>query len=343
MRWYQQNHRDLPWRKTKDPYLIWLSEVMLQQTRVQQGLAYYIHFSETFPTVVDLAAAPEEQVLRMWQGLGYYSRARNLHKAAKEVVSRFNAVFPTAYKDLLSLPGVGEYTAAAVSSFSSGAPHAVLDGNVYRVLARYLGVKEPIQTSRSKKTFQKLANELLDEQQAATYNQAIMEFGALQCKPVNPNCAACPLQVNCYAFQQNSIDQLPVKTKRQKSKLRYFYYFLVQDKDQVIVKKRPAGDIWQHLYDFPMIEVDKPLSTDKLLALPDFQHYFGKNATLIHTSKEYKHILSHQDLYVRFIAIENAEINLTQNSSWNYVLIKDLDKLAKSKLIVSFINDFFSL
>src|SRR5690554_6028089 len=205
--WYHKNKRDLPWRDTKDPYLIWLSEIILQQTRVVQGISYYHLFSETFPTVLDLAEADEDTVLRMWQGLGYYSRARNLHKAARIVVNEHQGKFPSHYATLLTLPGIGEYTAAAVASFSADEVHAVLDGNVFRVLARFWGIKDAINSPKGKKVFSRLANDLIDSHNPAIYNQAIMEFGALQCKPKSPNCGNCPIISSCYSFIHQIVDE----------------------------------------------------------------------------------------------------------------------------------------
>ena len=339
--WYQSNQRDLPWRNTTDAYLIWLSEVILQQTRVAQGLSYYHLFSETFPTVGDLAHAEEDTILRMWQGLGYYSRARNLHKAAKRVMSEFGGVFPSNYNALLTLPGIGEYTAAAVSSFSANEKHAVLDGNVFRVLSRYWGLSEPINTPKGKKEFTSLANELIVGQQPSVYNQAIMEFGALQCKPKSPNCEICPLLAGCYALANNMVAILPNKLKKGRSRNRYFNYFIIQNSDKVLINKRGAGDIWQHLHDFPMIESTEPLSANDLAVHPDVIKTFGVDLTFSYRSKEYKHVLSHQNIYARFILLEGSVINLDEKRTWNYVLIKDLDKLAKSKLIVSFLDEYY--
>ena len=340
--WYQLNKRDLPWRNTKDPYLIWLSEVILQQTRVAQGLSYYHLFSETFPTVAELADANEDTVLRMWQGLGYYSRARNLHKAAKMVMSEFDGVFPSQYERLLTLPGIGDYTAAAVASFSANQVYAVLDGNVFRLLARYWGLTEAINSPKGKKEFSLLANELIDAQHPAIYNQAIMEFGALQCKPKNPDCETCPLRNDCYAFNNNAIAELPVKIKKAKSRNRYFNYFIIHKDEKFLINKRGAGDIWQHLHDFPLVESIEKLSAEELALHPAVVETFGTNLTFSYRSKEYKHVLSHQNIYARFIVVEGASINLNENHSWNYVMIKDLDKLAKSKLMVCFLDEYFS-
>jgi A/G-specific adenine glycosylase len=331
----------LPWRETVDPYKIWLSEVILQQTRVAQGLVYYYAFSENFPTVHALALAEEDEVLRLWQGLGYYSRARNLHKAAKIVVNQFNGVFPTNYNSLLTLPGVGEYTAAAVASFSANEVHAVLDGNVFRLLARFFGIKEPINSSSGKKVFSKLANDLIDPNNPAIYNQAIMEFGALQCKPKSPDCTICPINSGCYSFLNLEVELLPVKLKKAKSRNRYFNYFIVKEGGNILMNKRGKGDIWQHLHDFPLIESTEELNPEELIVHQEVIDAFGNELIIRSISKPYKHVLSHQNIYARFFEISQASINLNEKTAWNYVLIKDLDKLAKSKLIVSFLESYF--
>lgn len=341
VKWYHDNKRDLPWRETADPYKIWLSEVILQQTRVAQGLEYYHTFSEQFPTVNDLASADEDLVLRLWQGLGYYTRARNLHKTAKVVVAQYAGKFPTDYQSLLTLPGIGEYTAAAVSSFSANEVQAVLDGNVFRVLARFFGIREPINSSKGKKIFLALANELIDPSNPALHNQAMMEFGALQCKPASPDCASCPISSTCYAFIHHEIGFFPLKLKKTKSRNRYFNYFIVREDDRILVNKRGEGDIWQHLHDFPLIESAEELESGAWIIHEEIAKVFGSNITFSYVSPRYKHVLSHQNIYARFFEIKGASINFNENNAWDYVLIKDLDKLAKSKLIVSFLEEYF--
>lgn len=252
--WYRRHKRDLPWRDITDPYRIWLSEVILQQTRVQQGLPYYERFVSRFPTVQDLAAATEQDVLRLWQGLGYYSRARNMHHTARVVVEKWGGAFPTRYADLLQLKGVGTYTAAAIASFSSGEAVAVVDGNVFRVLARVFGLAEDIASPKGKKAFQQLATELLPATQAAEYNQAIMEFGTLHCKPQNPDCMFCIFSADCEARRTGRQEELPIKLKKIVRKTRFFHYFVLEYDGKLLMSQRPAGDIWQGLYDFPMVE-----------------------------------------------------------------------------------------
>lgn len=310
--WYKKNKRDLPWRNINDPYKIWLSEIILQQTQVVQGLNYYLKFTETFPTVIDLANAPEDQVMRLWQGLGYYSRARNLHAASKTIKTNHKGKFPNTYKSIKELKGVGDYTAAAVSSFAFGLPHAVVDGNVYRVLARLFNIDTPINSTKGKKDFQFLADELLNKNQPALHNSAIMEFGALWCKPQNPKCEECPLQEHCLAFSNNIVAQLPVKDKKIKIKNRYFHYFIFNYKNNVYIQKRTEKDIWQNLYEFYLIETSEPASPEIVLKnktlktfVPDFE--------IKSVTPAKKHILSHQHLHATFYEL-NIKIALKSQS-----------------------------
>jgi A/G-specific adenine glycosylase len=293
--WYHQNKRNLPWRTTKNAYVIWLSEIILQQTRVEQGLPYFHKFLLHYPTVLDLATADEQEILNDWQGLGYYSRARNLHKTAKEVVEIYKNEFPSTYNELLKLTGIGPYTAAAIASFAFDEAKAVVDGNVYRVLSRVFDIDEAIDSTQGKKTFELLANELIDKKNPAIYNQAIMEFGALQCVPVNPDCFACPLQFQCLAFSNKSITERPVKSKKTKVSSRYFVYLIELSSDKTIrIEKRKEKGIWQHLYQFPLLE---------FMSIENKQSYLdGLKSKFI--SKEYKHILSHQQLFANFAIVE---------------------------------------
>ncbi|MEO1264044.1 MAG: A/G-specific adenine glycosylase, partial [Bacteroidota bacterium] len=238
MEWFSTNHRPLPWKGEKNPYLIWLSEIILQQTRVEQGLPYFEKFKKKYPTVKDLANAPEDEVMKMWEGLGYYSRARNLHAAAKFIADELNGTFPDTFHEILGLKGVGPYTAAAIASFAYGLPHAVVDGNVYRVLSRFFGIEEPIDTTAGKKLFAALAQELLDEKQAGNYNQAIMDFGATHCTPALPACTSCLMKSKCTAFQKNTVNKLPVKIKKTKRRQRFFNYLILNEKGNVFIKKR---------------------------------------------------------------------------------------------------------
>jgi len=293
--WYHQNKRDLPWRTTKSAYVIWLSEIILQQTRVEQGLPYFHKFLQHYPSVSDLAVANEQEILNDWQGLGYYSRARNLHKTAKEVVEIYNGNFPKTYNELLKLTGIGPYTAAAIASFAFDEIKAVVDGNVYRVLSRVYDIEEAIDSTQGKKTFELLANELIDKKNPATYNQAIMEFGALQCVPVKPDCVACPLQFECLANKNKTITERPLKTKKTKVTPRYFVYFIeLSDSQTIRIEKRKEKGIWQHLYQFPLLEFTS--NKEKQAYLDSLKSKF--------ISKEYKHILSHQQLFAHFAVVE---------------------------------------
>ena len=268
LNWYYEHQRNLPWRETRDPYKVWLSEIILQQTRVAQGMPYYLRFVEAFPTVHDLANAPEEQVLKLWQGLVYYSRARNLHATAKTVVEDFDGKFPDTYKGLKSLKGVGDYTASAIASFCFDAPEPVVDGNVYRVLSRYFGIDIPINSTEGIKYFKELAREVMDSENIRDYNQGIMEFGAIQCAPKNPYCLLCPLQESCVALQENKVDQLPVKLNKTKIRNRYFNYLVLLDDDgNTILEQRRGKGIWQNLYQFPLIESERMLQAKELRPL----------------------------------------------------------------------------
>ena len=268
--WYSLNKRDLPWRTTRDPYLIWLSEIIMQQTRIDQGLAYYNRFANEFPTVSDLASASEDQVLKLWQGLGYYSRARNLHFTAKYIKEQYNGIFPNNYKSILSLKGIGEYTAAAIASISFNLEYPAVDGNVYRVLSRYFGISTPIDSGTSKKAFYELAKELIKGNDPGMHNQALMEFGALQCTPKNPDCANCPLNERCYAFLNKKINELPAKQNKTKQRDRYFNYIVFLNKNQTWLQKRTGNDIWKNLYEFPVVETAEKTEIDKLVGEPIF-------------------------------------------------------------------------
>jgi A/G-specific adenine glycosylase len=308
LNWYASSHRPMPWKGEKNPYYIWLSEIILQQTRVEQGLPYFEKFKQTYPTIQDLAAAPEDEVMKLWEGLGYYSRARNLQATAKFVSRELNGVFPDTYENIRALRGVGPYTAAAIASFAYDLPHAVVDGNVFRVLARVFGIDTPTDSTTGKKLFNDLAQQALDSTQPGRYNQAIMDFGATQCTPQLPNCVQCPLQNECSAFQQNAVDKLPVKTKSIVKKERFFHYLIIQSGEQVLLQKRTAKDIWQDLYEFPLIELPA-LTTDPadLLEYPAWQQLIGKKKYIIQRiSKPFRQTLTHQFVTAVFVEIKLA-------------------------------------
>jgi len=304
--WYKQNKRDLPWRHTKDPYPVWLSEIILQQTRVAQGMPYYFKFIEAFPTVFHLAKAPQQKVLKLWQGLGYYSRARNLHAAAKEIVKEQKGVFPSSFNELKKLKGVGDYTAAAISSFCFNKPHAVVDGNVFRVLSRLYAIDTPINSTVGKKQFTQLANELLDKKDPGTFNQALMEFGAQYCVPANPDCANCIFKNECAAGSTGKAREFPVKIGKTKITTRYLEYFFISEKNKTYIQKRGGGDIWQNLYQLPVLEflakrgraeILKKFGQE-ILGRPN-THFTVKKISAIKT-----HQLSHQKILARFWQIE---------------------------------------
>lgn len=312
LQWYLQNKRDLPWRKTTDAYPIWLSEIMLQQTRVAQGMPYFYAFMSAFPTVFDLAKADEEEVLKLWQGLGYYSRARNMHKTAQIVAFELNGKFPSNYYDLLKLKGIGDYTAAAIASFAFNEVVPVVDGNVFRVLSRYFDVTTDISSATAKKEFAALAKALMPVDNPALFNQAIMEFGALQCVPKNPNCEVCIFAGSCAALQKNKVNQLPIKTKKTKVTNRYFHYLVFEDnKKNTLLNKRTAKGIWHNLYEFPVIETENPTSQESIIATikNDFQTYtitdvFAYEEPILHK-------LSHQHLSISFykVSVSDTLIN----------------------------------
>ena len=303
--WYEENHRDLPWRNNPTPYEVWLSEVILQQTRVNQGMDYYLRFTEKWPTVNDLAQTSEEEVLKMWQGLGYYSRARNLYHCANQVVEQYKGEFPADFEKLKHLKGIGDYTAAAIASIAFNLPYAVVDGNVYRVLARLFDINTPINNNEGQKLFTQLADELLNKSQPGLHNQAMMEFGALHCTPKNPNCLLCPLQAQCLAFAHQTVMLRPVKLAKTKITTRYFNYLILRINDSLYLHKRNDNDIWKNLYDFPCIESQKPMSVEEVIASEAFlQLIENKPFTIIKSSPVFTHKLTHRTLLAQFIEIK---------------------------------------
>ncbi len=336
IQWYLQNDRQLPWRSDTTPYKVWLSEIILQQTRVAQGTPYYFAFTEAFPTVFDLANAEEQTVLKLWQGLGYYSRARNLHFAAKQLVANHNGIFPKSYTALCSLKGVGDYTASAIASICFDLPHAVVDGNVYRVLARYFGVDTPINSSKGIAQFKQLAQDLLDHAQPGTHNQAIMDFGALHCKPKKPLCETCPLASSCAALQSNKVDQLPVKEKKLRIKHRFFNYIVpINQEGKTQLQLREGKGIWQGLYEFPLVETNKSIGEKELLEHPDFKAMgYTDFSIALFTETAQIHKLSHQHLHTHFWII-----NSTKDQECT-VSFDDLAAYPVPVLISNFIEQF---
>ena len=341
--WYQQNKRDLPWRNTSDPYIIWLSEIILQQTRVEQGMPYFHRFAERFPTVSDFAGADEEEILKLWQGLGYYSRGRNMHHTAQLVMEQHAGYFPRKYDELIKLKGVGEYTAAAISSFSSNEAKAVVDGNVFRLLSRYFGIHEPINSGKAKKIFTDLANEIIDKNQPGLSNQAIMEFGSLQCRPKNPLCESCVLRLSCQAYNEELTSTLPIKIKKVAVRNRFFNYVIAIKNKQILFSKRTGDDIWQNLYEFPLIESAHAVSSNEILRSSEFQNLFGENARIRSEHGPVKHLLSHQRIQVRYIFIEDFDDLHLAQKPWFYADIEDIDKLPSPKVIFAFLKNFHTL
>ena len=335
--WYTVNKRDLPWRSTNNPYYIWLSEIILQQTQVVQGTPYYHAFTSQFPTVFDLANANEEDVLKLWQGLGYYSRARNLHWSAKYIVNELDGVFPDTYKDILKLKGVGDYTASAIASICFNEVTAVVDGNVYRALSRIFGIETPINSTPGQKEFKALAQQLIDKQQPAIFNQAIMEFGARQCKPKNPDCSVCPFKTSCLALKENKIAVLPVKLKKTKVTKKYFNFIVIISKNEkTILEQRIGSGIWQNLYQFPLIETEKPSTYNNIkskienldvLADMNFDVHLYNDTDIIHK-------LSHQHLYTKFWIVS------IDKSIENGIDISNIEDFPVPILIGNFIDKF---
>ncbi len=337
--WYEQNKRTLPWRTTRNPYKVWLSEIILQQTRIAQGLPYYQTFVKNFPDVKSLAAAKPDKILRLWQGLGYYSRARNLHACAKQVVKTFNGKFPSSFEELKKLPGIGDYTAAAIASISFREPVAVVDGNVFRVLARVFGIDKDIAGSEGRKYFFKKANELIPTEAPDIFNQAVMEFGALHCTPQNPKCETCPFENSCVANVKGMQKLLPVKTPKQKIRKRYFNYVVITHRGKLLMRKRKAGDIWNGLYDFHLVETKKNVKPPLLLKRENELD----NLVIEEVSPLYKHILSHQHLITRFIIcpVKSPEDlkPLMNENSLKFYSIPQVERLPKPILVNRFLKE----
>ena len=334
--WYQKNKRDLPWRNTTNPYYIWLSEIILQQTRIEQGLPYYLSFTKNFPSLKDLATANEDAVLKLWQGLGYYSRARNLHFTAKTIYFDLNNTFPTNYNNIIKLKGIGPYTAAAIASFAYKEPVAVVDGNVFRVLSRFFGIYDDIAVTKTRTVFQNLANELISKKHPDLFNHAIMDFGATVCVPANPKCDQCVLNQNCYAFLKNEVGQLPVKNKKISVKNRFFNYLILKKDNKIALQQRTNKDIWQQLFELPLVETATDNEEELFLHLSNL--YPNNNIKKV-TANPIKHKLSHQQLHISFYEIEVTDFNTKH-------LVVPLNKLnlyAYPIVLWNFLKDFFKL
>lgn len=331
--WYQNVKRELPWRETTDPYKIWISEIILQQTRVIQGLDYYYRFVDRFPDVKSLADASEDVVLKYWQGLGYYSRARNLHAAAKSIVADCHGIFPDQYKNVLALKGVGEYTAAAICSFAYNQPYATVDGNVYRVLARLFDIDVPFDTTAGKKLFAGLAQELLTIANPGLHNQAMMEFGATLCTPKNPSCFDCPLQIKCLSYANRTILIRPVKQQKTEVKNRYFNYFRIKNGNKIFLNKRTGNDIWKNLYEFPLIETNQKIVIEDLSQSEEFKTMFEgiSDIQCMLKKSDIVHVLSHRRIITNYYEVEIPHANVYLK---RYLCIpeQDFEKYAISRL-----------
>jgi A/G-specific adenine glycosylase len=345
LQWYRDNRRQLPWRDTTDPYLIWLSEVILQQTRVNQGLSYYHRFVTTWPDIRSLAVAHEDEVLKMWQGLGYYSRARNLHQAAREILVRYDGVFPSSFEELKQIKGIGNYTAAAIASIAFGLPEAVIDGNVYRVLSRIFSIDTPINSKHAKHVFGQLASQLLYSYDPGTYNQAIMEFGALQCTPKNPDCPNCPLNNQCMAFARNKVLDFPVKLPKKPVSDRFFNYLIpfVSDNhiNKVYIRKRTENDIWKGLYEFPLIESSNNPEFEQIIQSEQWYRMIAENNYVLHNqSRLYKHRLTHRLIHARFFIVKLAKkLDSADEFALSLIGQNDLGKYAFPRLIDRYLEE----
>ncbi|MCR4828772.1 MAG: A/G-specific adenine glycosylase [Bacteroidales bacterium] len=338
--WYEDNGRQLPWRGIDDPYRIWLSEIILQQTRIEQGMSYYQHFVTTYPTVFHLAGASEEQVLKSWQGLGYYSRARNLHAAAQQIVDQFNGIFPSTYKDILALKGVGRYTAAAIASFAFRLPYPVIDGNVYRAVARLFDIATPIATNTAYNEFEALLLNLIDSERPDLFNHAIMDFGSVQCKPQNPNCQECVFADSCMALRRGKVGLLPVKSAPTRVKDRYFYYFDIIIKDKSgrcsrLMHQREGNDIWRGLYELPLLETAQPLS--KKDQPKTFSQFLATKGITEDVSPffvvQYTHQLTHRTIHADFFRVEVDHFSLPEDCKELFVAVEETKKMPVSRLI----------
>lgn len=341
--WYQVHKRDLPWRQTADPYVVWLSEIILQQTRVEQGHPYFQRFIESFPKIENLAKAPQDQVMRLWQGLGYYSRARNLHATAKTVVNKHGGRFPNTYQEILALPGIGPYTAAAISSFSFGLPHAVVDGNVIRVLSRIFGVTDPVDLPATKKLIQAIADEYLDKSDPATFNQAVMEFGALHCKPVNPDCVSCVFNDDCAVFKRGIVAEVPTKAGKTKVTNRHFNYLIILDKGTTLIRKREEPGIWRDLFEPPMVESKTPLTLANIKKSELWKSICtdpGSEVTQIQDRKPHK--LSHQTIHARVFVVKcKLSKKVLSDNQFKAIPQTQLQQYAVPKLIEQVFQEQF--
>ncbi|MEQ8324816.1 MAG: A/G-specific adenine glycosylase [Vicingaceae bacterium] len=331
--WYEFNKRALPWRSTKDPYAIWLSEIILQQTRVDQGMSYYMNFLDKYQNVHELASASENEVLSLWQGLGYYSRARNMHKTAV-IIDQNGGKFPDTYESIMALPGIGPYTAAAIASFAFDLPYPVMDGNVIRVIARLFGIDAPVNKDAVLKELKKILKELFDKRHPAIWNQAIMEFGALHCTSSKPACGICPFALECIAFRMEKTHEIPYKEKKNKRKKRYFHYLVIGNEKQIILRKRRGKGIWENLYDFPLVEKSEEGTPD----LGQLSEEVGAYRSELSTMQDWvKHVLSHQDIYAKFYELNTPDPKQFLQGDWELADLEQIEQFPVPKLISNYL------
>ena len=337
LKWHKKNKRDLPWKKTRDPYKIWLSEIILQQTRVEQGTPYYEKLIRQFPTVKHLAEAHEDQVMKAWQGLGYYTRARNVHAAARQIMTDFGGKLPSSHDEILKLRGIGSYTAAAIASFAFGLPHAVVDGNVFRVLSRIFGIRKPIDSTEGKRFFASLANDLLDKKNPGDYNQAIMNFGAMVCTPANPACYQCFFRTSCFAFNHKQVSEFPVKSKKNTVRTRWFNFLVLEDGKKIIIEKRMEKDIWNSLFQLPLIETETFADPNEIVDIISQKKIaVKKHIKVAGVSPVIQHKLSHQTIMARFIRIFLPHKKIKMQSGWKVVKMTGLKNFGFPKLIANY-------
>ena len=335
--WYGENKRDLPWRNTVNPYYIWVSEVILQQTRVAQGLSYYLNFISTFPTIFDLANASEDAVLKVWQGLGYYTRARNLLSAAQQVVKEYRGQIPSTFDELIKIKGIGHYSAGAIASFAFMQAVPAIDGNVYRIISRIFGVFTLPSSAKGKREFFAIVADIMDKKQPDTFNQALLDFGALQCVAKSPKCEDCPFVDYCYAHRHNMVQSLPTKGKKLAVRDRYFTYLLIRYKNYTFINKRKLKDIWHGLYEFPLIETDKAITLPKLNEHSEWKELFNDNEhTVLHVSEIVKHQLSHQTIHTQFVVVEVFTLSRVLIRDFEKVLVNDVSQYSIPKVIDNF-------
>lgn len=339
--WYYSNRRELPWRFNINPYNVWIAEIIFQQTRINQGIGYFERFIERFPNIENLAQSSEDEVLKMWQGLGYYSRARNLYASAKIIYSEYNGIFPSTYNEIIKLKGIGDYTAAAIASVAFNEPVPAIDGNVFRVLSRLFAVDLPVDSTEGKKQIKEIAATLIDKEHPGDFNQAVIEFGALQCTPRNPTCSDCPFNKECLAFKTQSVELFPVKSKKTKMTVRYFNYFVIDQGETIQFNKRKGKDIWKNLYDFPMIETRERISPEEFMTSTEWNVFFNyDNVTIVNISEEITHQLTHQKIIARFYFIEADKFKKI-DSSCIAVDKKDIFALPVPKIIENLLNRTF--